>query len=169
MDGERLTASESDSEIERECFRARVFQRLRESASEIESAWETERVFERLRETVWVVEFEISTWHFCPAKICKNPLTRVSKTRVLLESRVLETRDAIIINSFKTGQLTILLDTHCYLARGFLSVIRELWSPRNTLMQINYTYSRRLFSFINNNSNKVESSPILKTSLFTYY
>ena len=46
-----------------------------------------------------------STWHFCPRMICKKPLTRV-----LLESRVLETRDAIIINSFKTGQLTILLD-----------------------------------------------------------
>ena len=52
MDGERLTASESASEIERECFRARVFQRLRESASEIESASETKRVFEKLRETV---------------------------------------------------------------------------------------------------------------------
>ena len=51
--------------------------------------------------------------------ICKKTLTRVSKTRVLLESRVLETRDAIIINSFRTGQLTILLDKHCYLARGF--------------------------------------------------
>ena len=53
-----------------------------------------------------------STWHFCPGMICKKPLTRVSKTRVLLESRVLETRDAIIINSFKTGHLTILLDYH---------------------------------------------------------
>ena len=51
-----------------------------------------------------------STWHFCPARIRKNPLTRVSKTRVLLKSRVLETRDAIIINSFRIGQLTILLD-----------------------------------------------------------
>ena len=51
-----------------------------------------------------------STWLFSPARIRKNPLTRVSRTRVLLESRVLETRDAIIINSFKTGQLTILLD-----------------------------------------------------------
>ena len=51
--------------------------------------------------------------------ICKKTLTRVSKTRVLLESRVLETRDAIIINSSRTGQLTILLDKHCYLARGF--------------------------------------------------
>ena len=60
-----------------------------------------------------------STWHFCPAKICKNPLTRVSKTRVLLESRVLETRDAINIYCFKIGQLTILLHTLCYLARGF--------------------------------------------------
>ena len=51
-----------------------------------------------------------STWHFCPRMVCQKPLTRVSKTRVLFESRVLETRDAIIINSFRTGQLTILLD-----------------------------------------------------------
>ena len=60
-----------------------------------------------------------STWHFCPGRFVKKPLTRVSKTRVLLESRVLETRDAIIINSSRNGQLTILLEKHCYLARGF--------------------------------------------------
>ena len=60
-----------------------------------------------------------STWHFCPGMICKKPLTRVSKTRVLLESRVLETRDAIIIYCFRIGQLTILLHTLCHLARGF--------------------------------------------------
>ena len=65
-----------------------------------------------------------STWHFCPRMICKKTLTRVSKTRVLLESRVLETRDAIIINSSRTGQLTILLDKHCYLARGFQNLRR---------------------------------------------
>ena len=51
-----------------------------------------------------------STWHFCLGRFVKKPLTRVSKTRVLLESRVLETRDAIIINSSRNGQLTILLD-----------------------------------------------------------
>ena len=60
-----------------------------------------------------------STWHFCPSMICKKPLTRVSKTRVLLESRVLETRDVINIYCFRIGQLTILLHTLCYLARGF--------------------------------------------------
>ena len=60
-----------------------------------------------------------STWHFCPGMICKKTLTQVSKTRVLLESRVLETRDAIIIYCFRIGQLTILLHTLCYLARGF--------------------------------------------------
>ena len=49
-----------------------------------------------------------------------NRVKRVLKTQVSIESRVFKTRDAIIINSFKTGQLTILLDTHCYLARGFL-------------------------------------------------
>ena len=48
-----------------------------------------------------------------------NRVKRVLKTRVSIESRVFKTRDAIIINSFKTGHLTILLDTHCYLARGF--------------------------------------------------
>ena len=48
-----------------------------------------------------------------------NQVKRVLKTRVSIESRVFKTRDAIIINSFKTGQLTILLDAHCYLARGF--------------------------------------------------
>ena len=60
-----------------------------------------------------------STWHFCPGRFVKKPLTRVSKTRVLLESRVLETRDAIIIYCFRIGQLTILLHALCYLARGF--------------------------------------------------
>ena len=49
-----------------------------------------------------------------------NRVKRVLKTRVSIESRVFKTRDAIIINSFKTGQLTILLDIHYYLARGFL-------------------------------------------------
>ena len=33
-----------------------------------------------------------------------------------------ETRDAININCFKTGYLTILLNTLCYLARGFVFV-----------------------------------------------
>ena len=48
-----------------------------------------------------------------------NRVKRVLKTRVSIESRVFKTQDAIIIHSFKTTQLTILLDTHCYLARGF--------------------------------------------------
>ena len=48
-----------------------------------------------------------------------NRVKRVLKTRVSIESRVFKTRDAINIYCFKTGQLTILLDTLCYLARGF--------------------------------------------------
>ena len=77
-----------------------------------------------------------STWHFCPGRFVKKPLTRVSKTRVLLESRVLETRDAIIINSSRNGQLTILLEKHCYLARGFTYI--------NTLTYHLFTKSRSL-------------------------
>ena len=50
-----------------------------------------------------------------------NRVKQVLKAQVSIESRVFKTRDAIIINSFKIGQLTILLDTHCYLARGFKS------------------------------------------------
>ena len=48
-----------------------------------------------------------------------NRVKQVLKARVSIESRVFKTRDAIIIYSFKTRQLTILLDTHCYLTRGF--------------------------------------------------
>ena len=52
-----------------------------------------------------------------------NRVKRVLKTRVSIESRVFKTRDAINIYCFKTGQLTILLDTLCYLARGFYAAI----------------------------------------------
>ena len=89
------------------------------------------------------MEFEISVANIFHVNGLANWVKRVLKTRVsiesrvfetrdtiiinsfktgqlTIESRVFETRDTIIINSFKTGQLTILVDTHCYLARGFL-------------------------------------------------
>ena len=65
-----------------------------------------------------------------------NRVKRALKTRVSIESRVFKTRDAIIINSFKTGQLTILLDTYCYLARGFAVL------ASNTLILTNAQTSR---------------------------
>ena len=50
-----------------------------------------------------------STWKFCPRKVERKQRTRVSKTRVLIRSRVSETRDAIITNCSESGQLTKLL------------------------------------------------------------
>ena len=104
-DGERLTAS---------VWLISVFE-----------LWEClrdwERVLERLRETVWV-----GVWNLHVAKISHisgvaNRVKRVLKARISIESRVFKTRDAINIYCFKIGQLTILLDTLCYLARGFLN------------------------------------------------
>ena len=56
---------------------------------------------------------------FCPGKLKTKHFTRVSKTQVLIESRVLKTRDAIFIHCFQTVQLTILLKYYCYIARVF--------------------------------------------------
>ena len=91
----------------------RVFERLRESA------WETERVFERLRETVWVGVWNLHVATIFHISGLANWVKRVLKARVSIEYRVFKTRDAINIYCFKTGKLTILLDTLCYLARGF--------------------------------------------------
>ena len=46
--------------------------------------------------------------------------TRGLETRVLIKSRVLKTRDASFTHSFKTGQLTKLLEILCYLERVFV-------------------------------------------------
>ena len=135
-DGERLTASvwlisvfelwEYLRDWERECLRD--WESVWETKKE--SAWETERVFERLRETVWV-----GVWNLHVAKIfhisrLANRVKRVLKARVSIESRVFKTRDAINIFCFKTEQLTILLDTLCYLARGFLFSSTDKWVGR---------------------------------------
>ena len=50
-----------------------------------------------------------STWKPCPRKEELKQRTRVSKARVIIRSRVLETRDAIIIYCSESGQLTKLL------------------------------------------------------------
>ena len=61
--------------------------------------------------------------------LAQKHLTRVSKTRVLIKSRVLETRDASFIHCFRIGQLTKLLKYYCYLER--VSLVRSL-SPCGT-------------------------------------
>ena len=114
----------------------RVFEWFR--CLNFESVWETERVFERLRETVWV-----GVWNLHVAKIfhisrLANRVKRVLKARVSIESRVFKTRDAINIYCFKIGQLTILLDTLCYLARGFL--FWQRYHPKKKKMPVNQTF-----------------------------
>ena len=96
----------------------RVFEWFR--CLNFESVWETERVFERLRETVWVGVWNLHVEKIFHINRLANRVKWVLKARVLIESRVFKTRDAINIYCFKIGQLTILLDTLCYLARGFL-------------------------------------------------
>ena len=58
-----------------------------------------------------------------------NRVKRVLKAQVSIESRVFKTRDAINIYCLKTGQLTILLDTLCYLARGFEVYASRIQDP----------------------------------------
>ena len=48
--------------------------------------------------------------------------TRALETRVLIKSRVLKTRDASFTHTFKTGQLTKLLEILCYLERVSLGL-----------------------------------------------
>ena len=60
-----------------------------------------------------------STWQICPRKELSKQQTRALETRVLVKSRVFKTQDASFTHSFKTGQLTKLLEILCYLERVF--------------------------------------------------
>ena len=106
-------------------------ERERDGIAERERDGMSVGVFHWLRETVWVAGDWF--WNLHVAKTFHvsglgNRVKRVLKTRVSIESRVFKTRDAINIYCFKTGQLTILLDTLCYLARGFLGwFIQIIW------------------------------------------
>ena len=55
--------------------------------------------------------------NFVQLRLAQKHLTQISKTRVLIKSQVLETRDASFIHCFRTGQLTKLLKYYCYLER----------------------------------------------------
>ena len=63
--------------------------------------------------------FRGSTWQICPRKELPKQRTQALETRVLIKSRILKTRDASLIQTFKTGQLTKLLEILCYLERVF--------------------------------------------------
>ena len=63
--------------------------------------------------------FRGSTWQICPRKELPKQRTQALETRVLIKSWVLKTRDASFIHTFKTRQLTKLLEILCYLERVF--------------------------------------------------
>ena len=52
---------------------------------------------------------------------------RVLKARVLIGSRVFKTQDTSFTDSLKIGQLTILLDILCYLARVFFLIVKNIY------------------------------------------
>ena len=69
--------------------------------------------------------FRGSTWQICPRKELPKQRTQALETRVLIKSRILKTRDASLIQTFKTGQLTKLLEILCYLERVFFHPLSQ--------------------------------------------
>ena len=69
--------------------------------------------------------FRGSTWQICPCKELPKQRTQALETRVLIKSRILKTRDASFIHTFKTGQLTKLLEILCYLERVFFHPLSQ--------------------------------------------
>ena len=69
--------------------------------------------------------FRGSTWQICPRKELPKQRTQALETRVLIKSRILKTRDASFIHTFKTGQLTKLLEILCYLERVFFHPLSQ--------------------------------------------
>ena len=69
--------------------------------------------------------FRGSTWQICPRKELPKQRTQALETRVLIKSRVLNTRDASFIHTFKTGQLKKLLEILCYLERVFFHPLSQ--------------------------------------------
>ena len=59
--------------------------------------------------------------NFVHVRVLPKQRTQDLETRVLIKSRVLKTRDASFTLTFKTGQLTKLLEIFCYLERVFQS------------------------------------------------
>ena len=57
--------------------------------------------------------------NFVQLRVSQKHWTRALETRVLIKSQVLKTRDASFTHTFKTGQLTKLLEYYCYLERVF--------------------------------------------------
>ena len=99
-----------------------------------------ERVFERLRESVWVGVWNCSVYYayfesykldfYMTKFVHVSGLTdrkRVLKARVLIGSRVFKTQNTSFTDSFKIGQLTILLDILCYLARVFFLIVKNIY------------------------------------------
>ena len=60
--------------------------------------------------------------NFFQLRVSQKHWTQDLETRVLIKSRVLKTRDASFTHTFKTGQLTKLLEYYCYLERVFIPI-----------------------------------------------